>query len=86
MFNLFDEWYRVDEEEPVGPSEADIQIVVSALPALYRAYMRGVSNFYASQDVKAETAEIRGRLERATPTGGWEILSEYRAAMKAIGL
>ena len=87
MTNMFDEWYRAGRPETGGPpSEADIQYVGAALPGLRRAYMRGTSNFYVQSDVKAEVAEIRERIERATPSGGWEILSEYRAAMKAAGL
>ena len=87
MTNMFDVWYRAGKPETGGPpAETDIQVVVAALPALRRAYMRGTSRFFVQSDAGAEEAEIRGRIERATPTGGWEILGEYRAAMKAAGL
>ena len=87
MTNMFDVWYRAGKPETGGPpAETDILIVVAALPALRRAYMRAKSNFFVQSDVKAEEASIRERIERATPLGGWEVLGEYRAAMKAAGL
>ena len=87
MTNMFDVWYRAGKPETGGPpAETDIMYVVAALPALRRAYMRGTSRFFVQSDAGAEEAEIRERIERATPTGGWEILGEYRAAMKAAGL